>query len=37
MAGVLVSCFLKGGKVIELMGAISGFKSVNEIYRSGVP
>jgi eukaryotic translation initiation factor 2C len=37
MTDVSVSGFLKGGKVIELMAAIGGFKSVDEMYRNGVP
>jgi hypothetical protein len=37
MTDVSVSCFLKNGKMIELMGAIDEFKLVDEMYRNEVP
>ncbi len=34
MSEVSVNCFLKGGKLIDLMAVVGGFRSVDEMYRS---
>lgn len=37
VSDVSVSCFLKGGNLIELMAAIGGFRDVEEMYRATSP